>query len=139
MRIVAALSVLVLAACAPTAARTEANNRQATADEAKLASALRGLVPGETSSCMPPLARTNYQTEAYGKTILYKVDRGLIYRSDTSGGCERIARDDILITRQFSGRQCAGDIATTVDRVARFTTGSCSFGPFTVYRRPPRS
>ena len=140
MRIpVAALPALALAACTPTVAETAASAERAGQTEDKLAAALTGLVPGATSTCLPTIGRTQVQSEGYGKTILYKVSNTLVYRSDTSGGCERLARGDALITRQPTGRLCAGDIATTFDPIARFQTGSCSFGPFTEYRAPPKS
>ena len=139
MRLFAVLPTLALAACAPTTAETAAVTERAALAEDKLATALAGLVPGTTSSCLPTLGRTQVQSQGYGRTILYKVSDRLVYRSDTSGGCERLARGDVLVTRQPTGRLCSGDIATTLDPIARFQTGSCSFGPFTEYRQPSGS
>mgnify|MGYP004541822487 CR=1 FL=1 len=133
MRMPVILSVAALALGAPSAAQTGRNADAAT--DAKLAKALAGLTRGETRGCLPLTGRQQYRTEGYGRTILYRVGRNQVYRTETSGGCERIARGDALIVRQPGAQLCAGDIATTADLVSRFPTGSCSFGPFTEYRR----
>ena len=135
MRSLMLVPFVALAACAQSPAETARAEQAAQAAQIGLNKALSSLTPGATSSCMP----INYQEshiEAYGPTILYRIGRGLVYRTDTAGGCERIARGDILVTRQVQGRPCRGDIATTVDRTSRSFTGSCSFGDFTAYRRP---
>lgn len=138
MRHVLALSSLALlvAACAPTPAETARaiEAQQATAD--RLAQALAGLTPGRTDSCLP-LVRPDVHTETYGRTILYKVNRKLIYRNDTSGGCEGggSGHDDILVSVEHQGRPCSGDIVRTVDRYAHFPTGSCALGDFVEYRK----
>ncbi len=136
MRTIAVLPALILAACAPTAAEQGRMERRAAAAQASLDIALAGLTPGKATTCLPVSGRQNYQIEGYGPTILHKVSRGLVYRSDTTGGCEGIARGDILVTRMPTGRLCAGDIATTIDNTARFQTGSCALGPFVPYRQP---
>jgi hypothetical protein len=136
MRPFFALPILVIAACVQTPAETAASAQREAADADRLATTLAGFTPGQPQTCLPLTGTRQAQTEAYGRTILYRYSRGLIYRSDTSGGCERIARGDALVTRQVGGQLCAGDIATTFDAVARIQTGSCSFGPFIAYRRP---
>lgn len=136
MRLFLALPLLALAACAQTPAETARAAQRDAADADRLNAALAGLVPDKPTSCLPLPPTQQAQTEAFGRTILYRYGRGLVYRSDTAGGCERIARGDILVTRQVGSQLCSGDIATTVDPVARFQTGSCSFGPFTPYRQP---
>ena len=127
--------LLVLAGCAQTPADTARAAQSAQAAQVGLDKALAGLTPRSTSACLidiyPPA-----HIEAYGSTLLYRVGRGLVYRNNTTGGCERVARGDILVTRQVQGRPCRGDIATTVDRVSRILTGSCALGEFTTYRRP---
>ena len=136
MRLFTALPLLALAACAQTPAETAASVQREAAEADRLAAALAGLVPERSSTCLPLTGTQQAQTQAFGSTILYRYSPGLVYRSDTGGGCERIARGDILVTRQLSGRLCAGDIATTVNPVVRMQSGSCTFGPFTAYRRP---
>jgi hypothetical protein len=79
--------------------------------------------------------QTTSQVEAYGPTIVYTVSRNLKYRTDTTGGCERVGRGDILVTRSPGSQLCQGDIATTIDQSSRTFSGSCSFGPFVRYSK----
>ena len=44
-------------------------------------------------------------------------------------------RDDILVTRSFTGQLCRGDIVRTVDRFNGFPSGACTFGEFIPYSR----
>ena len=128
------LPAILLGACTQTQAEVErAQVREAGVQE-KLAKELAGLVPGKPESCISQFPQK--QSSGYGATILYRVNSGLVYRSDTVGGCEGIARGDILVTRTPSGQLCRGDIAQTFDQASRSPTGSCSFGDFVPYRKP---
>lgn len=128
------LPALLLGACTQTQAEVErAQVREAGVQE-KLAKELAGLVPGKPETCISQFPQK--QSSGYGATILYRVNKGLVYRSDTVGGCEGIGRGDILVTRTPSGQLCRGDIAQTFDQSSRFPTGSCSFGAFVPYRKP---
>lgn len=129
----AALATLALAACAQTPQERLASERASAAAAQDLGKELAGLTPGKATSCMPRY--TNTQVKAYGPTIVYSVSRGLKFRSDTAGGCERVGRGDILITQTTIGQLCQGDIARTVDPVSRVFSGSCSFGPFVRYSK----
>lgn len=125
--------LMALAGCTP-GPREQARLAQDTAAaQADLDRELAGLKPGATTDCIPNF-RTNLSTTAYGPTILYRVSRGLVYRTDTAGGCEGVGHGDILVTRQYQGRACRGDIGVTIDNASRFQTGSCSLGAFTEYR-----
>jgi len=125
--------VLAITACTPTPQQRLATQQADAAAAVRLEQALSGLTPGRSSSCMPysPTA----QVQAYGPTLVYTVGRDLKYRTDTAGGCERVGRGDVLITRTTIGQTCQGDIATTVDSASRSFTGSCSFGPFVRYSK----
>ncbi|MES3099430.1 hypothetical protein [Sphingomonas faeni] len=126
--------VVMLGACTQTQAEVErAQVREAGVQE-KLAKELAGLVPGKPETCISQIPQK--QSSGYGATILYRVNNSLVYRSDTAGGCEGIARGDILVTRTPTGQLCRGDIAQTLDQNTRFPTGGCSFGDFVPYRRP---
>ena len=103
---------------------------------AALAAELAGLVPGEPTSCLPAPGRSQLSSKGYGATIIYSASPTLKYRNDTTGGCERLARGDTLVTITPQTRVCRGDIATVLDRNSRFNVGSCSFGDFTRYERP---
>lgn len=127
------LAMALVAGCTQTPQeRIAAQQADAVAAD-KLVKALAGLTPGQSSSCMPRFSNT--QVQAFGPTIVYTVSRGLKYRTETSGGCERVGRGDILVTRSPSGQLCQGDIATTIDQTARTFSGSCSFGPFVRYSK----
>lgn len=127
------LSLLVLTAgCAATPREIAASQARDASDQEKLGKALAGLTPGKPVTCIDQI-RTR-QVAGYGPTILYTVNNGLIYRSDTAGGCSNVGRD-VLVTRTISGQLCRGDIAQTVDSSSRFPTGSCSFGDFIPYRK----
>lgn len=123
-----------LAACTPTADQRARMASDDAAAQTHLARKLAGLVPGAARTCLPPTQTT--QVEAYGRTLLYTVTGGLKYRSDTNGGCENLSRGDILVTISNGSGVCQGDIARTVDRLARFTTGGCAIGEFVPYRKP---
>ena len=131
MRILFPLLAIALSGCATSAAPRDKAN-----DEAKLAAELAELTPQKPVSCLNDAGQASIK--AYGPTILYKVGRGLIYRNDTTGGCENIARGDILVTKTVFGRPCQGDIAQTIDPTSRVMTGSCSFGAFTPYKQVPQ-
>ena len=124
---------LAVAGCTPTPQQRIATQEANAAAAEKLGKALAGPTPGQPTSCMPRFPTT--QVQAFGPTILYTVSRGLKYRTDTAGGCERVGRGDILVTRSPSGQLCQGDIATTIDQTARTFSGSCSFGPFVRYSK----
>lgn len=93
---------------------------------------LARLTPQPQVDCIDTRFR-NVSLRAIGNKLIYRESRNRIYVSDTAGGCENVARGDALVTRQFGPRLCRGDIATTIDRAARFPTGSCAIGPFTPY------
>lgn len=124
---------LLVAGCAPSREDRVAMQEANAVAAAKLEKELAGLQRGATSTCMPRFPTS--QVKAFGPTIVYQVSRGLKYRFDTNGGCERVARGDILITRSPMSQLCEGDIATTVDQGARTFSGSCSFGPFVRYSK----
>ena len=125
---------LGLASCAATPQQVAREEASAAQSEARLATALAGLVPGNPTACINP---RGLNTTTYGDKILYRQGRRA-YLATTNGGCFGLSRDDIIVTRTPSGQLCRGDIITTVDRNSRFPSGSCSFGDFTPYTRAPR-
>lgn len=127
-----ACSVLLLASMLGPAMLSARTTGGDTADQ-KLARRLAGLKPGATTECIDQYA--THRTEAIGPTILYSSSRSVVYRNDTAGGCERIARGDILVTVSPSGRLCRGDLAHTIDPISHMFTGSCALGAFTRYAK----
>lgn len=128
------LVVPLIAGCTLTPAEKERMQERAAVTRTDLDKALAGLQPSQSLTCLPPIAGT-VSTKAYGLTILYTVSRKLIYRNDTTGGCENMGRGDILVTVQSQGTACQGDIARTVDPTSRIQTGSCALGPFVKYSK----
>ena len=127
------LLLIAISGCAPMAsspARLQVQAREASRVDAALA----GFTPGKPISCLPN--RDVRGPEAYGDTtLLFRINRNLIYRTETKGTCRGIARGDALITRQFSSQLCSGDIAYSADLRTGFQSGSCALGDFTPYTR----
>lgn len=127
--------VLLAAAAAGSAVMATATAGQSPVgrNAEKYQALLAGKAPGKPVDCIDTRF-TKPSLSAYGNKLLYRVDRKLVWVSDTAGGCENVARGDALVTRQFQTRLCRGDIAQTVDTVSRVPTGSCALGAFTPYR-----
>ncbi len=136
MRFLLPLGIAILAAgCAATPQDIARADAERARDQARLEKRLAGWVPGTPTTCV--LAR-NANVEIYGDTLVYD-DRNRLYRTQTTGGCFGLKRDDIIVTRSFDGGQlCRGDIVRTVDRSAGFPSGACSFGDFVPYTRDRR-
>lgn len=132
MRWTVMAAMVAVAGCAATPKEQAAAAARAAVAQESLDQALAGLTPDKPVTCLPNFQ--NRQLKAYGQTLVYTVSRNLKYRTDTSGGCEGVARGDILVTRSPQGRLCSGDIAQTVDQASRFPTGSCAMGDFVPYR-----
>jgi hypothetical protein len=137
MRVLIPLAAIALLGGVAAAKDSGAKDNGRAAQEAeiqqKLAKELQGLTPQKAESCIDQFPSA--QTAGYGPTILYKFSDGVVYRTDTAGGCEGIGRGDILVTKTSQSQLCQGDIARTVDAASHMTTGSCSFGPFVPYRK----
>ena len=100
--------------------------------EANYTRLIAGKTPGKPVDCIDTRFN-NPALSAYGDKLLYRVSRNLVYVNQTAGGCEAVARNDVLITIRYQTRACRGDIAQTVDRQSGMPTGSCSLGSFTPY------
>ncbi|WP_375396929.1 hypothetical protein [uncultured Sphingomonas sp.] len=123
-----------LAGCAQTPAQTARAQAAAAASQQALAGELTGLRAVSTSDCLQDRSATS-GLKAYGDSLVYRVSDRLKYVNATTGGCEGVARGDVLVTISNSGRLCRGDIARTVDQTGHFPTGSCALGSFTTYRK----
>jgi hypothetical protein len=106
-------------------------------DGQRLEKTLTGRTAGKPLSCVS--LRELGDSEVIGNDIIYRVNRNLLYRNQSSGGCESARRGDALITRTYSSRLCQGDIVRTADLQAGFDSGSCILGKFTPYRKIPNS
>lgn len=138
MRKLLFLLPLLAAACTQTAADRERVAREADTTQAKLDRALAGYTPDQSASgsCLhSSFYRGAQSTQAYGRTLLFRVNSNLIFRTDTAGGCERVGDDAYLVTSTPTADLCRGDIARVVDRTIRRDVSACSFGDFVAYRR----
>lgn len=133
MRILLPSLLIFAAACTPTARDLERQADAQAGSRAALDKELAGLTPGEPQGCVRQFELRG--VKAYGDTLVYRTNGTTRYLTRTSGGCDRVGDDAILITKTPSTQLCRGDIATTVDRASRFTSGSCSFGDFVPYSR----
>jgi hypothetical protein len=127
------IAALALNGCAMTPAQTARAADERAAAQTALDKDLAGLTAVGTKDCLD-----RYQTSslsARGPALVYTVSKGLVYVSQTTGGCEGVERGDILVTKSITGQLCRGDIATTVQTGSRTLTGSCALGSFTTYRK----
>ncbi len=129
------IPMMLLAGCTATPAQVARDDARQDRDRAKLEKRLAGFEPGEPVDC---IRQFNSNVAIYGDQLLYQEGAGRLYRTQTSGGCFGLKRDDIIVTKSFNGQLCRGDIIRTVDRTAGFQSGACTIGTFTPYRRPPR-
>lgn len=131
------LAAMTLVGCAGSGSRTPDKplGEQVSYDSGqKLDQALAGLTPGKPESCLPQTRTPS--SSSYGRTIVYRYSRNLMYRNDMGPGCERMGNSgDVMVASTPMGRFCRGDIVRLVDRVSGFPTGSCSFGDFIPYRK----
>lgn len=124
--------------CGTVSASSSSREARWAKEDARLEKALAGKTPGTPVSCIR--LRDTRGTESFDNdknTLLFKVSRKLVYRTDTNGGCRRVGTGgDALITRSFNGGQlCRGDIAQSADLTGHgFPTGSCAMGEFVPYR-----
>lgn len=130
MKALAALAVLTLAGCA-TAPRDAA--RQAEADAAELADAVKGRTAGEPQRC---INNTNLDNpRIIGEAILYRQGNRL-WLSQAEGGCVSLRGDPLLVVEQYGSQLCQNDRFRTVPRGASIPGPYCRFSAFTPYSRP---
>ena len=136
MRLIVPSLLLLVAGCAATPKET-ARAAAAQARQAdRLATRLAGYTPGRPQDCLPTI-RPAASTETIGATILYVQSVKLLYRNDTTGGCENAEHGDYYGTVSPIGRLCRGDIARTFQaNTGNVPTGSCALGAFVPYTRP---
>ena len=128
-------AMLLLSGCTMTAAESARADAAQARDEARLSKTLAGREAGKPTDCIDP--RT-LNSSVYGDAILYQFGTGKAWLTRTQGGCFGLSRDDIIVTRSFTGQLCRGDIVRTVDRTSGFPSGSCTFGEFVPYTKIKR-
>lgn len=124
-------TVMALLLAGATAYAAPAARRDMT-DEARLAKALEGRMPGQPQSCISVAPSRSSRT--FGNTVLFEGFGGRVYRTQLMGGC--VARSyDTLVTRTSQTSLCRGDIVTLTDLSAGYTRESCAYSDFTPYSR----
>ncbi|HWJ69959.1 MAG TPA: hypothetical protein VNS79_07940 [Sphingobium sp.] len=127
-----ALMLLPLTACVQSAG----GEPQLGAREARdLARALDGKVPGEPVSCVTAL-RSDDLRALGDNTLIFRVNKDLVYRNTLNGACNGLSMGDTLVMRRVTSQYCRGDIATVVNLPSGAQTGSCSLGDFVPYMTP---
>ncbi len=135
MRYLIPCLLLTVAGCAATPQETAHAQAEQAQRADKLAARLAGFTPGPAQDCLTDLPGDR-PSETIGSTILYVQSPRLIYRNDTSGGCEGMEHGDYIVTVSNSGRLCRGDIGRTFQpTVGSIPTGSCALGAFIPYTK----
>ena len=114
-----------------------ASSKPRLSDAERLDKALAGRTAGKPVSCVS--LRDLSGSEVIGDDILYRVNSKLLYRNQSSGGCDSARHGDALITRPYGSRLCRGDIVRTAELTVGFESGACVLGKFTPYRKGPTS
>ena len=133
---IAAAASLTLSACAygPRDAQREALTPE---QSVKLAKLIDGKVADKPINCLPPGLRSASNVRISDNVLAYRQGRGTVYVNNLRSSCPGLARDfDIIVTEQFSGQACDGDIIRLIDRTSGIYGGSCVLGEFTPYKNP---
>ena len=100
---------------------------------------LNGKVAGKPVNCISDF-NTHNTIRVSDDILLYRVSGRLVYRNNLRSSCPGLARDtDIIVSEQFGGQKCRGDLLRLVDRTSGMTGGVCSLGEFVPYRAPKTS
>ena len=100
-----------------------------------LAKELDGKTAGEPLRCISDFNGTNL-IRVSDDMLLYRVSSRLVYQNKLRGTCSGLSRDsDIIVSEQFGGQKCKGDILRLVDRTSGIQGGFCSLGDFVPYRK----
>jgi len=95
---------------------------------------LNGKVAGEPVNCISDFNATN-TIRVSDNILLYRLSGRFVYQNNLRSACSGLARDnDIIVSEQFGGQKCKGDIIRLVDRTSGMTGGVCSLGEFVPYR-----
>jgi len=96
---------------------------------------LDGKVAGAPVSCISNF-NANNMIRVSDNILLYRVSGRLVYKNTLRSSCPGLARDtDIVVTEQFGGQKCSGDLIRLVDRTSGIAGPVCSLGEFVPYRK----
>ncbi|MFN3620779.1 hypothetical protein [Sphingorhabdus sp.] len=101
---------------------------------AMLMKELDGKVAGKPVNCISDFSANN-TIRVSDDILLYRVSSRLVYKNNLRSSCRGLASDnDIMVSEQFGGQKCRGDIIRLVDRNSGIPGGFCSLGDFVPYR-----
>ncbi len=127
------IAALILAALTATASARETDASRLTDREAKeLATAFEGKVAGKPVNCVSNFRGENLHAVG-DNTLIYRINRNLIYRNNVLGTCRGLSFGDTLVLRVYGSQYCRGDIARVVNLQSGIMTGSCVLGDFVPY------
>jgi hypothetical protein len=102
---------------------------------ALLAKELDGKVAGQAQNCISTFSSDN-MIRVSDDILLYRVSGNLVYKNNLRSSCPGLARDnDIVVSEQFGGQKCRGDLIKLVDRSSGIPGPVCSLGEFVPYRK----
>jgi len=126
---------LVLIAAALASCVTGAPQQLARSDraEAHLQKLIAGKVAGKPISCLPS-GRSENMIIVDDNTVFYRAGSQLFRQDFQNGRCTGLGSGHFaLVTRQFGGSLCRGDIAKVLDTASGVTVGGCVVGDFVPY------
>lgn len=98
---------------------------------------LEGKVAGAPVNCISDF-NADDMIRVSDNILLYRVSGRLVYKNTLRSSCPGLARDtDIVVTEQFGGQKCRGDLVRLVDRTSGIPGPVCSLGEFVPYRKDP--
>lgn len=96
---------------------------------------LEGKVAGAPVNCISDF-NADDMVRVSDNILLYRVSGRLVYKNTLRSSCRGLARDtDIVVTEQFGGQKCRGDLVRLVDRTSGIPGPVCSLGEFVPYRK----
>jgi hypothetical protein len=102
---------------------------------ALLSKELAGKVAGKPVNCISTFNADN-MVRISDDILLYRVSGNLVYKNNLRSSCPGLARDnDIIVSEQFGGQKCRGDLLKLVDRTSGIPGPMCSLGEFVPYRK----